>query len=85
MPEAYNAAAQTARLERELARVEASGRWSPGRKEILLTLIRRGATTVEQACAKYGLTAEEIDGWQKRFDAHGQPGLAIYKTQQVGR
>ncbi|HMD64865.1 MAG TPA: DUF1153 domain-containing protein [Stellaceae bacterium] len=50
-------------------------RWVVRRKAAVLTAVRSGAITIEEACRRYGLSEEELLAWQRAFEAHGLPGL----------
>lgn len=58
-------------------------RLTPARKELILTALRRGEIQRAQVLARYRLTEEELDGWQRRFAQHGQPGLSVSKLQEL--
>ncbi|MDB5445668.1 MAG: hypothetical protein JWQ97_985 [Phenylobacterium sp.] len=85
MPDAYTQALPTPNLTAQLARVEVTGRWVAAKKQILLELLRRNALTLEQACARYDLSVEEVVAWRERDAMHGRKGLAATKLQEVGR
>ena len=36
---------------------------------------------MEDACARYGLSEEEFDGWRKSIEKHGLPGLRTTRIQ----
>jgi serine/threonine-protein kinase len=42
-------------------------RWSGRRKAALVLEVLQGRTTAAEACRRYGLAAEELEGWRKRF------------------
>lgn len=50
-------------------------RWVVRRKAAILAAVRSGAITIEEACQRYGISEEELLGWQRAFEAHGLPGL----------
>lgn len=72
-------------LTKTLSGVDVAGRWSVGRKSALITLIRRGNLTAEQACTRYGLSTEELASWMASDKAYGARGLSATKLQEVGR
>ena len=50
-------------------------RWVVRRKAAVLAAVRNGDLTVEEACRRYGLSEEELQAWQRAFDADGLRGL----------
>ena len=50
-------------------------RWVVRRKAAVLAAVRNGDITVEEACRRYGLSEEELQTWQRGFDADGLRGL----------
>ncbi len=50
-------------------------RWVVRRKAAVLAAVRAGAITIEEACRRYELSAEELRGWQRAFEAQGLAGL----------
>ena len=50
-------------------------RWVVRRKAAVLVAVRNGDITVEEACRRYGLSEEELQAWQRAFDADGLRGL----------
>lgn len=85
MPDAYLMHRPTPQLAYDLQAVELTGHWTPGRKAIALELIRRGALTIAEACARYRLSPEEIVSWRVRDEAHGRAGLCVTKIQEIRR
>ncbi len=57
-------------------------RWSPSRKAAVLAATRAGLISREEACARYLLSAEELEAWEKAFDRNGVPGLRTTRQQQ---
>lgn len=57
-------------------------RWVIRRKAEVVSAVRGGLLTLEDACERYGLTVEEFLGWQKAIDQHGLPGLRATRVQQ---
>ena len=81
--------------DRPLATVEADGtaltlalpppdarRWVSRRKAQVITAIRDGLLTVEEACARYSLSIEELTTWQWLFERNGTAGLRVTRTQE---
>ena len=56
-------------------------RWVIRRKAEVVAAVRGGLLTIEDACARYGLTEEEFDGWRKAIEKHGLPGLRTTRLQ----
>jgi hypothetical protein len=52
-----------------------TARWVIRRKAEVVAAIRGGLLSVEEACARYGLSAEEIESWQRMVESHGLAGL----------
>ena len=50
-------------------------RWVVRRKAAVVTAVRSGRTTLEEALQRYQLTEEEYRSWERAFDQHGLPGL----------
>jgi hypothetical protein len=57
-------------------------RWVVRRKAEVVAAVRGGLLTLEQACARYGLTGEEYLSWQRHIDRHGVEGLRTTRIQQ---
>lgn len=57
-------------------------RWVIRRKAEVVAAVRGGLLSLEQACARYGLSPEEIATWQRLVEAYGLPGL---RTTRVNR
>lgn len=72
-------------LRDQVAQIDDAGRWTSGRKDALLELIRRGDLTDDEACARYSISPEELASWKVRVKAHGRRGLSITKLQEIGR
>jgi len=56
-------------------------RWSPRRKASVVNGVRNGTISLEEACERYQLSAEEFLGWQEAVDAHGIGGLRVTRFQ----
>jgi hypothetical protein len=50
-------------------------RWVIRRKAEVVSAVRGGLLTREEALDRYDLTEEEFDSWRWAFDRHGMPGL----------
>ena len=57
-------------------------RWVIRRKAEVVSAVRGGLLTLEDACARYTLTLEEFLAWQKAIDQFGMPGLRATRIQQ---
>lgn len=60
-------------------------RWVIRRKALVVAGVRAGLLTAQQACERYGLSAEELDGWTKLVERHGIKGLRTTRIQQYRR
>ena len=56
-------------------------RWVIRRKAEVVAAVRGGLLDIEDACARYGLTAEEFDSWRAAIEKHGLPGLRTTRLQ----
>jgi Protein of unknown function (DUF1153) len=56
-------------------------RWVIRRKAAVVTAVRRGALTLEDACKRYRLSVEEFTSWQRLIERHGLPGLRTTRLQ----
>ncbi len=52
-------------------------RWSPRRKAEVAAAVTGGLLTPEEACGRYGLSAEELSSWQSAYQRHGVGGLRV--------
>jgi hypothetical protein len=50
-------------------------RWVVRRKALVVNGVHAGLISAEDACARYGLSLEELQTWQRQFDRYGLPGL----------
>ncbi|HYF23872.1 MAG TPA: DUF1153 domain-containing protein [Caulobacteraceae bacterium] len=57
-------------------------RWVIRRKAEVVTAVRGGLLTLEQACERYRLTNDEYLAWQAAIDRWGMPGLRTTRIQQ---
>ena len=51
-------------------------RWVVRRKAAVVTAVRTGRITLEEALQRYQLTEEEYRSWERAFEQHGQIGRA---------
>jgi hypothetical protein len=56
-------------------------RWVIRRKAEVVTAVRGGLLTLEEACSRYALNSDEILSWQHCIDRFGLAGLRTTKTQ----
>lgn len=59
-----------------------TGRWVIRRKAEVVAAVRGGLISLEDALARYHLTAEEFTAWQRSIDRHGLAGLRTTRLQQ---
>jgi len=57
-------------------------RWVMRRKAIVVAGVRAGLISLEQACERYNLSAEEFQSWQRLIERHGVRGLRTTRLQQ---
>lgn len=57
-------------------------RWVVRRKAAVVTAVRNGRITMEEALRRYQLTEEEFLSWQRAFESHGLAGLRATRLQQ---
>ncbi len=60
-------------------------RWVIRRKAEVVTAVRAGLPTLEEACERYNLSVEEFLSWQSLIDKHGMRGLRTTRLQQYRR
>jgi transposase-like protein len=56
-------------------------RWVARRKAALVTAVRSGAISIEEACRRYHLSQEEFLDWERRIEANGLAGLRTTRLQ----
>lgn len=57
-------------------------RWVARRKAEVVTAVKFGLLSLEEACERYNISMEEFVSWQTMVDKHGLRGLRSTKTQQ---
>ena len=57
-------------------------RWVVARKAEIVTAVRCGLLSLEEACARYRLAVEEFLSWQQSIDRYGLAGLRVTRIQQ---
>ena len=60
-------------------------RWVIRRKAEVVAAVRGGLISLEDALARYRLTAEEFIAWQKAIDKWGMQGLRTTRIQHYDR
>src|SRR5262249_10474380 len=56
-------------------------RWSIRRKADVITAVRGGLLSLEEACSRYALNIEEYLAWEHAIDRYGLAGLRTTRTQ----
>ena len=57
-------------------------RWVVRRKAAVVTAVRTGRITLEEALQRYQLTEEEYRSWERAFEQYGLAGLRSTRLQQ---
>ncbi|MCI4661494.1 MAG: DUF1153 domain-containing protein [Neomegalonema sp.] len=57
-------------------------RWVIRRKAEVVAAVKGRLLSLEEACAKYGISAEEFESWQKAIDRFGIQGLRTTRLQK---
>ncbi|MDX1401858.1 MAG: DUF1153 domain-containing protein [Kiloniellales bacterium] len=60
-------------------------RWVVRRKAEVVTAVRAGLLTLEEACERYSLSVEEFLSWQTLIERHGMRGLRTTKLKEYRR
>lgn len=56
-------------------------RWVIRRKAQVVTAVRSGIISLDDACSRYKLSIEEFLSWQRLIDSHGLAGLRVTRLQ----
>ena len=56
-------------------------RWVIRRKALVVSAVRGGLISLDEACRRYVLSVEEFLSWQRAIDKHGLPGLRTTRLQ----
>ncbi len=56
-------------------------RWITRRKAEVVTAVRAGSIGLDEACRRYGISAEDFLSWQRLLDDHGLQGLRATRLQ----
>ena len=57
-------------------------RWVSRRKAEVVTAVRCGLLTLQDACTRYNLTVEEFLPWERLIENHGVAGLRATRLQE---
>ena len=57
-------------------------RWVARRKAEVVSAVRDGVLSFDQACQRYNISAEEFLAWEKAMDRHGLGGLRVTRLQE---
>jgi hypothetical protein len=57
-------------------------RWVARRKAAVVSAVRSGGITLEEALRRWQLTEEEYRSWEQAFERHGLSGLRTTRLQQ---
>jgi len=58
-----------------------TARWVVRRKALVISAVRSGEITLQEACRRYKLSVEEFLAWERAIDAYGVPGLRSTRLQ----
>jgi hypothetical protein len=56
-------------------------RWVARRKAAVVTAVRSGVISLEEACRRYELSEEEFHAWERGIDIYGVSGLRVTRLQ----
>lgn len=56
-------------------------RWVSSRKALVVAAVKSGRLSAKDACARYNLSAEELESWQRLLDRHGSQALRATRVQ----
>jgi hypothetical protein len=56
-------------------------RWFARRKAAVVSAVRDGRISLEEACRRYQLSAEEFLAWQRAIETHGVGALRVTRLQ----
>lgn len=56
-------------------------RWVVRRKAEVVAAVNGGLLSIDDACARYGLTLEEFASWQRAVERSGMQGLRVTRIQ----
>lgn len=56
-------------------------RWVIRRKAEVVSAVRGGVISLDEACRRYTLSIEEFLSWQRLIESHGLAGLRVTRLQ----
>lgn len=56
-------------------------RWVARRKAMVVSAVRSGLITLDEACLRYTLSVEEYLSWERAIERHGLAGLRVTRLQ----
>lgn len=57
-------------------------RWVMRRKAEVVSAVRGGLLSADEACERWNLSVEELESWQRLIDRYGVRGLRATRLQQ---
>src|SRR5918995_530172 len=57
-------------------------RWVARRKAQVVAAVRAGVLSLEDACDRYKLSAEEFSSWEQAIDRHGLGALRVTRLRE---
>lgn len=60
-------------------------RWVARRKAQVVTAVREGRLTFDEACRRYGISHQEFLGWERAIEQHGVGALKVTKLREFRR
>jgi hypothetical protein len=57
-------------------------RWVARRKAQVVAAVRNGLVSLEEACRRYNISAEEFASWERALDRHGPGALRVTRLQE---
>ncbi len=57
-------------------------RWVARRKAQVVAAVQTGVLSLEEACRRYTLSAEEFSAWEQAIDRHGLRALRVTRLQE---
>ena len=57
-------------------------RWVARRKAQVVAAVHAGVLSLEEACRRYTLSAEEFAAWEQAIDRHGLGALRVTRLQE---
>ena len=58
-------------------------RWTIRIKDEVVMAVERSVLSAEEACARWGLTQEELAGWRSAFAVYGRTGLRATRRARL--